>query len=166
THNPNVNAFDSLPPLSLRLRGGKGPGVRGVATLTPLLMFITLNLLTLALFLPQLSTALHQVTTWPRTGHDVDALSGLATVIRWLVYGNTANDLPWYAFLWPALFALAAFLPDWRRGAQPSWWRRLLPLAWLLITVAPFFALGLFREANLKFLLPAQIATALLIGRG
>ena len=43
---------------------------------------------------------------------------------------------------------------------------RLLPWLWLLISVGPLFALGLFREANLKFLLPAQIAAALLIGRG
>jgi mannosyltransferase len=36
----------------------------------------------------------------------------------------------------------------------------------VLVTVAAFLGLELFREANLKFTLPAQIAVALWIGRG
>jgi mannosyltransferase len=131
-----------------------------------LIAYVGLNLLTAALFAPQLGTALAQVTAWPRTGQPVGLVDGLATVARWLVFGNTANPMPWWAYLWPALFAVAAILPDWQRRPQVSWWRRLMPWLWLLITVGPLFALGLFREANLKFLLPAQIALALLIGRG
>lgn len=41
-----------------------------------------------------------------------------------------------------------------------------LPPLWVGVTLGGFLALGLFREANLKFLLPAQIAVALWIGRG
>src|SRR5260221_6768047 len=131
-----------------------------------LLMYIALNLLTLVLFLPQLGTAAAQITQWPRIGPTVSAVDWLATVGRWLVYGNTTSGLEWSAYLWPVLFALAALLPDWRRLAQPSWWRRLTPWAWLVITIAPMMALGLFRDANLKFLLPAQIALALIMARG
>jgi mannosyltransferase len=128
--------------------------------------FIALNLLTLALFIPQLQAALAQLTMWPRTGQPVEAGAGLATVAHWLIYGNTTPILQWWAFIWPALFILAALIPDWMRSPLPLWWRRLLPWLWLIVTVGPLFALGLFREANLKFLLPAQIAAALLIGRG
>jgi hypothetical protein len=131
-----------------------------------LTMYISLNVLTILLFVPQLSTALTQISMWPRTGNPIDAGTGLATVAQWLVYGNTANQLPWFAHLWPILFVLASFIPDWLRPTQPGWWRRLLPLAWLVITIVSFFALSLFRDANLKFLLPAQIALALMIGRG
>ncbi len=130
------------------------------------LQYITLNLLTVVLFIPQINTALAQVTAWPRTGEPVGLVEGLATVARWIIFGNTSAVLPWWAYVWPALFALVALLPDWVRRPLPSWWRRLTPWLWLLVTVGPLFALGLFREANLKFLLPAQIAMALLIGRG
>jgi mannosyltransferase len=128
--------------------------------------FIALNLLTILLFVPQLGTALTQVTSWPRTGEPVDPAIAFSTVARWLVYGNTASVMPWWLYIWPAVFMLAALLPDWKRNPIPSWWRKLLPYLWLLVSIAPFLALGLFREANLKFLLPAQIAVALLIGRG
>ncbi len=131
--------------------------------------YVALNLLTIALFVPQLSTAWGQVTSWPRTGQPVGLVEGLSTVAQWLIFGNTTSPVAWWVYGWPALFMLAALLPDWlqRPGGYPgSRWRRLLPWLWLLVSVGPFFALGLFREANLKFLLPAQIAAALLIGRG
>jgi hypothetical protein len=138
----------------------------GRRPLRPLTLYVVLNGLTLILFLPQLGAALVQVTGWPRTGQPISLGDGVATVARWLIFGNTASTVPWLAYGWPALFMLAALLPDWVRRPQPSWWRRFAPWLWLLVTVGPLFALGLFREANLKFLLPAQIASALLIGRG
>ncbi|MCC7449062.1 MAG: glycosyltransferase family 39 protein [Anaerolineae bacterium] len=139
---------------------------RSMAQRAAPLQYVVLNLLTIALFLPQISTALTQVRSWPRPGETVVPVDGLATVARWIIFGNTSNMLPWWAYVWPALFALAALLPDWTRRPLPFGWRRLVPVLWLLIAVVPLFALGLFREANLKFLLPAQIAMALLIGRG
>ncbi len=129
-------------------------------------MYVASNVLTLLLFAPQIGTALAQLRQWPRTGYDVDAGTGLATVTQWLIYGNTSPFLDWTAYIWPTLFALAALLPDWRRVPQPSWWRRAVPWLWLLLSIGPLFAFGLFRTANLKFLLPAEIAAALLIARG
>jgi uncharacterized membrane protein len=131
-----------------------------------LAMYSVSNVLMLILFAPQFGTALTQLRQWPRTGYDVDAGTGVATVAQWLVYGNTSPPLGWTAYVWPALFAIAALLPDWWRARQPSWWRRAVPWLWLLLTVGPLFAFGLFRTANLKFLLPAEIAVALLIARG
>jgi hypothetical protein len=109
---------------------------------------------------------MQQITGWPRTGQPIDPLTGLETIARWLIYGNTAQKLGWEAYLWPLVFGLALLAPDWLKHRQQEWWRRSVPLAWLLITVIPLFAFGLFREANLKFLLPAQIALALILGRG
>jgi len=144
------------------------------AAVRPLLWFVALNVLTLILFAPQLGTAIRQVTGWPRTGQDIAVGDGLLTIARWLIYGNTLLDSPKQAvngsiYIWPALFMLAGLLPDWLkypRSALPRWWRQMLPVLWIVVPIGGFLALGLFREANLKFLLPVQIATALLIARG
>jgi 4-amino-4-deoxy-L-arabinose transferase-like glycosyltransferase len=129
-------------------------------------MFVLLNLLTLALFAPQLGDAWRQVTEWPRTGGAVDVGTGATALLQWLTLGNTAINVSWWVYALLIVAALAGLLPDWLSQPLPSWWRRLLPLVWLLVAILPFFALGLFREANLKFLLPAQVAAAVLIGRG
>jgi hypothetical protein len=144
----------------------RGRGISKNSRNRKLGIYVGLNLLTLALFAPQMQAALAQVTMWPRTGQPVEAGAGLATVAHWLIYGSTIPAMEWWAFIWPAILILAALIPDWIRSPLPSWWRRMLPWLWLIVTVGPLFALGLFREANLKFLLPAQIATALLVGRG
>ncbi|MBX3063361.1 MAG: glycosyltransferase family 39 protein [Anaerolineae bacterium] len=130
-------------------------------------LFNALNALTLLLFLPQLSTAWTQVVGWPRTGQPVAVGDGLLTILQWLTFGNTAVNISAWIYIVAIILALAGLLPDWLPDQSlSSRWRRLLPLLWLIIAIAPFFALGLFREANLKFLLPAQIAVALLVGRG
>ncbi|MBX3080345.1 MAG: glycosyltransferase family 39 protein [Anaerolineae bacterium] len=130
------------------------------------LRYVALNLLTIALFLPQLGDAWRQVSQWPRTGEAVEFATGAGTLIQWLTLGKTAVNVSWWLYLLLGLFAVASLLPDWLTLRLPSWWRRSLPFVWIAISVLPFFALGLFREANLKFLLPVQIAVALIIGRG
>lgn len=141
------------------------------APVRPLLHFVALNLLTLLIFLPQLPTALRQVIAWPQAGRSSDLGEGVSTALRWLVYGNTYGDpgaaTPWWLYAWPALFLAASLLPDWIKGkALPSWWRRLVPIIVLIAMLGLFFALNLFRQANLKFLLPVELALALGIGRG
>ncbi len=131
-----------------------------------LLRYVVINLITLLLFAPLLPTALRQVSAWPRTGQPIDAATGIGTVVRWLVYGNTTRVMPWWVYVWPLLFIVVALLPDWLRRRQPFAWRLALPWLWLLVTIGPLFALGLFREANLKFLLPVEIGVALLMARG
>jgi mannosyltransferase len=61
------------------------------------------------------------------------------------------------------LFALIQLPPE--RGTR-RWWAVLLPPVWIAVSVGIFLVQDLFREANLKFLLPAQIAFALWVGRG
>jgi hypothetical protein len=129
--------------------------------------YVILNLISLVLFLPQAETAVRQITNWPRTGQPVDPGTGIATVAQWLIYGNTLSTTPWWMYIWPGLFMVAGLLPDWRKGhALPAWWRRLFPITTVIVILGLFFGMGMFREANLKFLLPAELAVALLIGRG
>ncbi len=120
------------------------------------------GLLALALFLPWLPTAWDQVTGWPRTGADLAPGEQLRTVLTWIAYGNTAGVLAprWLAV--PLILALLALIPL-RPGSE---WRASLPLAWGAAVVAGLFAAGAYREANLKFLMPAGVALALLAGGG
>ncbi len=124
-----------------------------------LVAFVALNLVTLALFAPWLPTAWDQVTSWPGTDASIAPGEQLQTVFGWLVYGNTAGRVIWARFLWPALLAGAAL---WRVRTWRSW----LPPVWAVTVIASLFVSGAYREANLKFLLPAQVAVALLMGRG
>ncbi len=121
------------------------------------LAYAALNGLTLALFLPWLPTAWDQITGWPRTGVDLALGEQIRAVLTWITYGNTAGEVNWPWLLAPGLLALAALRM--RR-------RVVVPLVWALVGIAALFASGAYREANLKFLLPAQIAAALLIGGG
>jgi mannosyltransferase len=124
------------------------------------------NLITLVLFLPWLPTAWNQVTNWPRTGVDLALSEQLRTVFGWITYGNTAGNVAWLRFIFPALLMAAALWPDretWRLGFG---WRVGVPLIWAGVVIGALFVSGAYRPANLKFLLPAQVAVALLIGRG
>lgn len=106
----------------------------------------------LLLFLPWLPTALRQVTTWPQGGEEISLGQGLQLTLSTLLAGGMraapTNLWPWGAFimLLPLLGAFAL-----RRS------RVLWPLAaWLLAPVLLMFALGLFSDAFLKFLLVAS----------
>ncbi|HRE48674.1 MAG TPA: glycosyltransferase family 39 protein [Aggregatilineales bacterium] len=147
---------------------GNRKDARSVSAFTPLMMFIGANVLTLALFAPQAPAAIQQITGWNQVGRSVDTGGGLGMALQWLTLGSTypPRETP-SVYGWVVVFALAGALPDWlRRPHLPHWWRRLFPIMTLIVILSVFFALGLFREANLKFLLPAQLAFALLIGRG
>jgi hypothetical protein len=55
-------------------------------------------------------------------------------------------------------------LPE--QAKRNSWQFTLIPVIWVIVSVGAFLWLDLFREANLKFLLPAQVGFALWVGRG
>ncbi len=113
---------------------------------------------TAILFLPWLPTALAQITTWPSTGGATPALEAFSVIMNWLALGLTAQNAS-LAVVWLLLlFGLLRL-----RAADDG---PLLPVAWMGVSVAVFLAQDLFRESNLKFLLPAQVGLALWLGRG
>jgi hypothetical protein len=133
--------------------------------------YIAANALTVALFLPQLPTALAQLGGWSQASReDVPLVGQLETIGTWLLYGSTFEQLSQGLVLLTLISALlGATFSDWIRRperAAPLWWRRAVPTAWLIVGIGGFLAFDLYRAENLKFLLPLQIAAALLVGRG
>ncbi len=125
--------------------------------------YIGANLLSIALYLPWLPQALAQIMTWPNTGTAVSFPEALGMLVGWFSFGVTyrENDPSWIAIVLILLvFGLRA-----RRGVG-EWFHIALVMIWALLPVGLFLVFDLFREANLKLLLPAQIAFALWLGRG
>jgi hypothetical protein len=138
---------------------------RGARPLRTLGMIVLAQGLALLLFLPWLPTALTQVTTWPNTGEPTPIPEALGGILQWLVYGVTARDevlaVPWLLLIF-GLFTLNLRGREGRRIL----WKALLPAAWVSVSVGVFLAQGLYRESNLKFLLPAQVGMALWLAGG
>jgi hypothetical protein len=143
---------------------------------TPLLTFnfqlltsyAAANLLTLLLYAPWLPTAWYQVTHWPNTGQPIPAGTALAMIGGWFTFGLTYPLVPNSAAFAPlALLLLSVGVAAWwALLRRDRWWEALVPLAWVVVPVGLFLLLGLFRPANLKLLLPAQVGYALWLGMG
>jgi hypothetical protein len=121
------------------------------------------NLAIVLLFSAWLPTAIDRVLNWPQGGDSVTWLDGAWTTLRIFVFGPLTN-LP--APQWPWL-VIAAVLPVLGMAALARSHQDAPPLAatlalWLLAPVLLMFALGLFSDAFLKFLLTASPAWALL----
>lgn len=121
------------------------------------------------LYLPWLRVAMTQIANWSSTGDPAPLSEALSVVFGWLTVGPTYATVGVSVGVVP-LMALGLYhirLPV--SASAPPLPRALalaLPPLWVVLTVAGFLALDLFRPANLKFLLPAQIALALWMGRG
>ncbi len=143
----------------------EGAGLRSAVTRRRWLSFAGAMALATLLFLPWLPTALASVTGWPATGEPVTTGRALRGIFAHLVTGPSHDSLSpaWQGLVagGALVLALAGLAPT-RRALWRSW----LPLVWTLVPVALFLALGLYRGANLKFLLPAQAGFALWAGRG
>lgn len=119
------------------------------------------NLLAIALFLPLLPTAWQQITTWPNTGIDTAPATALSTILNWLAFGITHPEAntTWLAIM--LMLTLFGLLSSNKRHIT-----RFLPAVWVLVPVGIFIGAGLFREGNIKFLLPSQVGFALAVGQG
>lgn len=130
-----------------------------------LLAFVAAMGIALLLFLPWLPIALERVSAWPSTGEHVPLTQAAGATLALLAFGPGFDNLTpeWRAMLTlcGAVLLLAGAMPT-RRAL----WRSSLPWLWALAPTTLFLALGLYREANLKFLLPAQLGLALWAGRG
>jgi hypothetical protein len=126
-------------------------------------VFAAVNGLALGLYLPWLPTAIKQVTSWPSTGQAIAAGDGLVTIGRWLALGITDTAVPGNVLMAAVMIAGVSVLTTFRRDTLVQ---RLLPVLWMLVPISAFLLLGLFRPANLKLLLPAQLGCALVLGIG
>jgi len=122
--------------------------------------YFALHVLTLVLYIPWVTTAWHQITTWPNTGESIPLGQAAAQILAYLTFGVTVGSGTSIAVLFFMTFGLIQ-----QRRVYP-WWQMMLAPALGFIPVIVFLSLGLFREANLKFLLPAQIGVALWIAQG
>lgn len=128
-----------------------------------LLAYLVANAITLLLFSPWISTALRQIFAQPNIAAPVALDRLLREVQGYLAIGSTFEfsmgdmGIVVYFFL---LFGL--LLPDTRGRAL---WNMLLPPAWLIISLGVYLSMDL-GERYLRFLLPAQLAFALWMGRG
>ena len=123
--------------------------------------------LTLVAFLPWLGIAIRQITGWPTGGQSTDLVKALSTIFTVLVLGPTGRLAAAQWPIWLSMAVLTLGLIPWRqtlkRSSGMGW---LLPILWLAAPLAMMLALGLVREAYLKFLLIASPAVALLLARG
>ena len=136
--------------------------LRGRAVWRRLGGFFLANCLTVILFLPWLPHSLQQVFSRPNRADVIPADEVLLLIGGHFAFGgNYALDMG-AAGLAVLILLLAGLLPlQGRRGL----WRWSLPVVWLLVSVLPYLSLALTTR-YLRFLLPAQLAFALLLGRG
>jgi hypothetical protein len=125
----------------------------------------------LLLYLPWLPTAIRQVTAWPSPVGNTAFLSALATTWRWLVFGPTIETggliVPLIVAALLVIAGLLSLAAGWvgTRTLRTRWSAAMLAL-WLGLPLTSMFALGLYREAYLKFLLIATPAVGLLLACG
>jgi len=131
-----------------------------------LLGYIALSGLALALFTPWLPTAWDQLTGWPAAPHGVSLVERLRASLGAITTGGVTRDAPWAALIAPGLLALGGLFGGRRLCALPHGWRALLPPVWAAATVGGLLLSGAYRPANLKFLVPAQVAAALWLAGG
>jgi mannosyltransferase len=115
------------------------------------------------LYLPWLPTALRQVTAWPGPAPQVSFFQSLADTWRWLALGPAIETGQAAAPLLAAAFMAVVGLLGWSRRLV---WKPVLLVVWLAVPLVSILALGLYREAYLKFLLVASPPVMLLIAAG
>lgn len=135
-------------------------------TLKTLSAYVIANLLTILLFAPWLSVAISQVFSQPNISDIVSLEQVLRVLQGWFAFGNTFElsmggmGFAVYFFL---LFGLIWSKPQ--RDQYRGWWRMLLPVVWVVVSVLIYLYLELTTR-YVRFLLPTQLAFALWLGRG
>ena len=125
----------------------------------------------LLLYLPWLPTAIRQVTSWPSPAGATPFLAALTNTWRWLLFGPTVEPdnltVPLLAAALLVIAGLVSLAAGWvGKGTLRSRWSAALLALWLGLPLVSMFALGLYREAYLKFLVVATPAVSLLIACG
>ena len=129
------------------------------------MVYVAVNLLTIIAFLPWLFTALSQIGAQPNIS-DSMTLGELVRTIQGLFgFGITFEDGT--RGMSGVMYFLLIFGLMAQQGGRrkDDWWMLLLPIVWVLLSTGLYIYLELYTR-YLRFLLPAQIAFALWMGRG
>ena len=119
--------------------------------------------LTLILFLPWLPVAIAQLGNRSHRLQHLPIDQMLVEMMELLAFGSAFDLSASRLWLVACVFLLLGLLPPARRRRDR--WTALLPVAWVLISIAVFLLVGL-GAGFLRFLLPAQLAFALWLGGG
>ena len=147
----------------LSLAGSFGGGMPRRADRGQVVGWIVAQVAVVLLYLPWLPTALRQVTSWPGPPPQASFFQALADTWRWLVLGPTIETGQAVVPLLAAAFLAVVGLLGWSRRHV---WKPALLAVWLAVPVVSILALGLYREAYLKFLLVASPPVMLLLAAG
>jgi len=136
------------------------------------IMWIALQAAVVALYVPWLGIALLRIPKWQSPAPAYQLGPALLDTLRWFAFGRTIPTASATIALGATgLFLLASLLPTRNmqhatRNTQYAIRPTLLLLSWWLIPIVLIFALGLYKEAYLKFLLVCSPAFCLLFARG
>jgi mannosyltransferase len=128
------------------------------------LSYFVANLLTILLFAPWLLTALAQVSAQPNLSAAASYAKMNQIIQGWMAYGITYQEtLGSMGFVFYFFLVFGLMVPD----GSPArvGWRMLLPVVWVLLSIALYLYFGLYTR-YLRFLLPVQIGVAVWLGRG
>ena len=121
------------------------------------------HLLTLILFTPWLPVAIAQLGNRSHRLQHLPVDQMLVKILDYFAFGSAIDMGMGNLWLVAVFFLLLGLLPSAAR--RRDWWNALLPVAWVLISIGVFLFVGL-GDSFLRFLLPAQLAFALWLGRG
>jgi mannosyltransferase len=135
---------------------------RGSARWLRLVAWTGAQVAIVALYLPWLPIALRSVTGWPSAGQAYELAPALLNVMRWLTVGHTLPlEKAGAALVVAGVLLLAGLWP------RKEHWFGVVSLAlYLLLPVALIFALDLYKEAWLKFLIVVLPPFHILVARG
>ena len=140
----------------------------------PLVPWLSPQLAALLVFSPWLAASLRSVLAWPAPSAALPWTDSLLTAFRWMSLGPACGPTTTGLRLLPFALLMTIGLVGcrWRErqsgssDASVRWFAHLLPVVWLGVPTAVMLALGLHREAYLKFLLVAAPAFSILLERG
>ncbi len=121
------------------------------------------QLITLILFSPWLPVAIAQLGNRSHRLRHAPVEELLSRILGFLAYGSAYEFSLGYEAIIIFVLLVLGLLPA--TGARREWWSTLLPVAWVVTTIGVYLSVGL-GGGYLRFLLPAQLAFALWLGRG
>ncbi len=127
------------------------------------LQVLLAHCLTLLLFLPWLPVAIAQLGNRSHRLQRLPLDQILGEILGYFAIGKV-YQLTDSSFTFLIIILLLIGLLPAASGAS-NWWKALLPAAWVIISIAAFLLVGL-GDSFLRFLLPAQLAFSLWLGRG